>query len=675
MNASPDKTAGMFTSVLIANRGEIACRVIRTCRRLGIRTIAVYSDADRNALHVDMADEAHHIGPASSRDSYLNIDAVIAAARASGAEAIHPGYGFLSENADFAGKCADAGITFIGPPADAIAAMGSKSAAKARMEGAGVPILPGFHGDAQDDRTLIKEAGRIGFPVLIKPSAGGGGRGMRRVDGKGGLAEALESARREAITGFGDDHLLIEKFLESPRHVEVQVFGDTKGNVIHLFERDCSVQRRHQKVLEEAPAPGVSDDLRAAMGAAAVAAAGAIAYVGAGTVEFLLDADGRFYFMEMNTRLQVEHPVTEMITGLDLVEWQLRVAGGEPLPLGQADLGIDGHAIEARLYAEDPANQFAPSPGRLIHLRLPSENTQVRIDSGVREGDEVTAYYDPLIAKIIAHGNDRPTALARLGAALAEVQVAGPATNTAFLSAVVRHPDFAAGKLQTGFVDANADALLPADSPPSPRHLACAAVAVLCDRTDAAAASASTSSDRHSPWRAASGWRLNDAATQEIVLGWGEDLRTVTVRSDCDGVVLSFDDADLSVALDRLGKDFSGTINGSPLQATVVRSNDTLTVFCDGLGHRIEIHDPVAEAAVQDTASGSLAAPMPGVVVDVAIASGQSVKRGDALIVLEAMKVEHTITAPADGTVEAVHFAKGDRVEEGVELLAFSPAA
>ena len=665
----------MFTTVLIANRGEIACRVIRTCRRLGIRSVAVYSDADRDALHVEMADDARHIGPPPSRDSYLNIDAIVAAARDSGAQAIHPGYGFLSENADFARACAAAGIAFIGPPADAIAAMGSKSAAKARMEDAGVPILPGFHGDAQDDRTLAKEAARIGFPVLIKPSAGGGGRGMRRVDAKSDIGDALESARREAMAGFGDDRLLIEKFLERPRHVEVQVFGDTKGNVIHLFERDCSVQRRHQKVLEEAPAPGVGDDLRDAMGAAAVAAAEAIGYVGAGTVEFLLDGDGRFYFMEMNTRLQVEHPVTEMITGLDLVEWQLRVAAGEPLPMGQADLRINGHAIEARLYAEDPANQFAPSPGRISHLRMPAERTGLRIDSGVREGDEVTPHYDPMISKIIAHGSDRASALATLVSALAEVQVAGPVTNTEFLSAIAEHPDFAAAKLHTGFVDAHADALFPVETSPSTRHLVCAAVSVLRDRATESARAASASADRHSPWRTRSGWRLNDVAAQEIVLGWGGESWTLAVRQHQDRSVISIDGTDVSAVLVPSGRDFTGTIDGVPLQGTVVRSGNLLTVFADGIVRRLELHDPIAEAGVQDAASGSLAAPMPGVVVDIAISSGQAVKRGDALIVLEAMKVEHTIIAPADGTVEAIHFAKGDRVEEGVELLAFSPAA
>ena len=675
MNASRARATGMFSKILIANRGEIACRVIRTCRRLGIRTVAVYSDADRGAMHVEMADEARHIGPPPSRDSYLNIDAVIAAAADSGAEAVHPGYGFLSENAEFARACAAAGLTFIGPPAEAIAAMGSKSAAKACMADAGVPVLPGYHGEVQDDRTLIKEAAKIGFPVLIKPSAGGGGRGMRRVDRKDDLAEALESARREAMTGFGDDQLLIEKFLEGPRHVEVQVFGDTQGNTVHLFERDCSVQRRHQKVLEEAPAPGVSDDLREAMGTAAVAAASAIGYVGAGTVEFLLDADGRFYFMEMNTRLQVEHPVTELITGLDLVEWQLRVAAGEPLPSAQADLAIRGHAIEARLYAEDPANQFAPSPGHLIHLRLPSESSAIRVDAGVREGDEVTAFYDPLIAKLIAYGNDRNAALAHLTQALSEIQVALPATNTAFLSAVAAHPDFAAARLHTGFVESHADTLLLEKSEPSVRQLACAAVAVLLDRSDAAGVPARASTDRHSPWRSANGWRLNDDAMHELVLGQGDRLWTLTARTTGNGYAFSFDGQTAVADLSRSGKELTGTIDGTPVKATVVRSGETLVVFCDGRADRLELHDPVAEAAVQDAASGSLAAPMPGVVVDVAITSGQAVKRGDALIVLEAMKVEHTITAPADGTVEAIHFAKGDRVEEGVELLAFSPAA
>ena len=475
----------MFRKILIANRGEIACRVIATAHRLGIATVAVYSDADAQARHVALADEAWPIGPAPARDSYLNIARIIDAARRSGAEAIHPGYGFLSENADFAEACARAGITFIGPPPEAIRAMGSKAAAKALMQRSGVPLVPGYHDEAQDAATLRAAAERIGYPVLLKASAGGGGKGMRIVEQPDALAAAIESAQREAAASFGDDRLLIEKYLTRPRHIEIQVFADTHGNCVSLFERDCSIQRRHQKVLEEAPAPGMDPARRRAMGEAAIAAARAVGYVGAGTVEFIAEG-GAFYFMEMNTRLQVEHPVTELITGQDLVEWQLLVAAGEPLPLTQDELAISGHAIEARVYAEDPARDFLPSIGRLDHLRQPDETAHVRVDTGVRQGDAITPYYDPMIAKLIVWGEDRTAALRRLAGALAAYEVVGVHTNLGLLRGVATHPAFAGAELDTGFIARHAEVLLP-DAAALPAEtqrvvLAAAALAALADQ-------------------------------------------------------------------------------------------------------------------------------------------------------------------------------------------------
>jgi 3-methylcrotonyl-CoA carboxylase alpha subunit len=467
----------MFDKILIANRGEIACRVARTARRMGVRSVAVYSDADAGALHVEACDEAYRLGPSSPRESYLRGDRIIDIALRCAAEAIHPGYGFLSENADFAAAVAAAGLTFIGPPPGAIRAMGSKSESKRIVGNAGIPIVPGYHAAGQDDALLISEADRIGYPVLIKASAGGGGKGMRIVERRDEFIAALASARREAKSAFGDDSMLLEKYLTEPRHIEIQVFADTHGECVHLFERDCSVQRRHQKVLEESPAPGMTRERRAEMGAAAVATAKAIGYVGAGTVEFIVDRSGAFHFMEMNTRLQVEHPVTELVTGLDLVEWQLRVAAGEPLPLAQDALELYGHAIEARIYAEDPSRDFLPSIGRIAHLRMPPASAHVRIDSGIRAGDEISQYYDPMIAKLVAWGEDRGEALRQLRAALAECQVAGVATNIAFLQRLVAHEAFASGHIDTGLIARYRQDLLPPPRPPSAEVLALAAVA------------------------------------------------------------------------------------------------------------------------------------------------------------------------------------------------------
>src|SRR4051794_30565308 len=517
----------MFSKILIANRGEIACRVIRTARRLGIRTVAVYSDADARALHVEMADEAGNIGPAPARESYLRAEAILDAAKRTGAEAIHPGYGFLSENAGFAEACAAAGVVFIRPPASAIRAMGGKSEAKALMEKAGVPLVPGYHGEDQSPELLLSQAKRIGFPMLIKASAGGGGKGMRVVADAAEFDDQLSGAKREAINAFGDDRVLIERYVTRPRHVEIQVFADTQGNCVYLFERDCSIQRRHQKVVEEAPAPNLDSHTRRRMGEAAVAAAKAIGYVGAGTVEFLLDEDGSFFFMEMNTRLQVEHPVTEYITGQDLVEWQLRVAAGGPLPLNQDQLSIHGHAIEVRLYAEDPQKGFLPQTGRLEHLVFPPEGAFVRVDTGVRSGDAISIHYDPMIAKLIVWADDRPAAVRRLRTALSQTQVVGLGANTEFLLAIASHPAFLAAALDTGFIQRHETDLLPEPAPARDDVLAFAALGVLLDRQAKAQARAAASGDPYSPWAGNDGWRLNDDAHDTLALRDGGTDRLV----------------------------------------------------------------------------------------------------------------------------------------------------
>jgi len=662
----------MFAKILIANRGEIACRVMRTARRLAVRTVAVYSDADAGALHVAMADEAYRIGPAPARESYLSIERVIAAAKQSGAEAIHPGYGFLSENADFADACAEAGIVFIGPPAAAIRAMGSKSAAKALMEKAGLPLVSGYHGVEQGERLLAAEAKRIGYPVLIKASAGGGGKGMRIVERHGDFAAALTSAKREAKASFGDDTVLIEKYLTRPRHIEMQVFADSHGNCVHLFERDCSIQRRHQKVVEEAPASGMGERRRRAMGKAAIAAAQAVGYVGAGTIEFIAEGDD-FFFMEMNTRLQVEHPVTEMITGTDLVEWQLRVAAGAVLPKRQDELAITGHAIEARIYAEDPARDFLPATGVLHHLRVPQEDRHVRVDTGVREGDGVSIHYDPMIAKLIAWGEDRGAALRRLRDALERYEIVGTVTNRDFLLRLADHPDFAAGGVDTGFIARHRDALIPPAGAAPPRIIAAAALALLLDQAEAARLAALGSTDPHSPWHSRQGWRLNGDTYQDLVFLDGE--RSCAVRAHYRGAGFSLDLADLTMAA-TARRDGSGTLtvdlDGTVSRVRVVRRGIEFTVFGDGAAHRLVYRDALAPQAEEEIAGGRLTAPMPGKIVQVLAAAAAMVRRGQALIVLEAMKMEHTVSAPADGVVERVNYAVGDLVEEGAELIVFA---
>ncbi|HQR10012.1 MAG TPA: acetyl/propionyl/methylcrotonyl-CoA carboxylase subunit alpha [Casimicrobiaceae bacterium] len=661
----------MFTKILIANRGEIACRVARTARRMGIRTVAVYSDADADALHVRSCDEAYRIGPAAPRESYLNIAAVLAVAARSGAQAIHPGYGFLSENEAFAEACAEARVVFIGPPPRAIAAMGSKSAAKIIMADAQVPLVPGYHGDGQDPAMLAREAEKIGFPVLIKATAGGGGKGMKIVNRGSEFAAALASAQREAKASFGDDRVLIERYLTSPRHIEIQVFADTHGDAVYLFERDCSVQRRHQKVLEEAPAPGMDPARRRAMGEAAVAAAKAIGYQGAGTVEFIAEQDGTFYFMEMNTRLQVEHPVTEMITGLDLVEWQLRVAAGEPLPLRQDQLAINGHALEARLYAEDPERGFLPSIGLISHWRMPAESARVRVDTGVREGDEVSSFYDPMLAKLIVWGEDRAAACAEMIGALRQCEVVGVATNISFLERVVAHDAFASARLDTGLIESNRDALFPPPGETPEVALIAAAVAEFSGIVEDAECGASRSGDPYSPWHVPDAWWLNrQAASLPFTFGDGELRHGVRVQP--------LDEHDARIVLPtRIVDVHFGERDGrlvlefddDALAATVIADGDERHVFAGGVRRRLTFVDPLAHAGEVETHGGHLTAPMSGAIVAVMVKAGDKVARGAPLIVLEAMKMEHTIVAPADGIVASVNFAVGERVAEGADLV------
>ncbi|MYM69539.1 acetyl-CoA carboxylase biotin carboxylase subunit [Pseudoduganella sp. FT55W] len=660
----------MFTKILIANRGEIACRVAATARRMGIKTVAVYSEADANAKHVAVCDEAVLIGPAAAKESYLCGDKIIAVAKATGAQAIHPGYGFLSENAEFADACAEAGLVFIGPPASAMRAMGSKSAAKQLMEKANVPLVPGYHGEQQDADFLHAQADKIGYPVLLKASAGGGGKGMRVIENSAQFKDALASCKREAISSFGDDKVLAEKYLQRPRHIEIQVFADTLGNCIYLFERDCSVQRRHQKVLEEAPAPGMPAERRAAMGEAAVAAARAVGYVGAGTVEFIANQDGSFYFMEMNTRLQVEHPVTEMITGTDLVEWQLRVAAGEPLPKQQHELAINGHAIEARIYAENPEKGFLPSIGTLRHLGTPSavsfELGDVRIDSGVREGDAISPFYDPMIAKLIVWGADRKQALARMAQALAQYQIVGLATNIAFLKRLVEGQAFSLADLDTGLIERNHDSLFPAAQPAPAGPLALAAVALLASEQKPAA----------DPWAQANGWRMNQSYARK--LSFADEHAAydtyVTYRTE-DWLFSAGNAAPQALSLtSHTGNDYSIKLGDQATHGTVLRDGDTFHVFANGAHYQFAWNDPMAHAGETESEGGRLTAPMPGKVVAVLAAKGQEVKKGEPLVIMEAMKMEHTIAAPHDGMIDDILYSVGDQVADGAPLLAFKAA-
>ena len=666
----------MFDKILIANRGEIACRVIKTARRMGIATVAVYSDADANARHVRLADEAVCIGPAAARESYLVADRILQAARATGAQAVHPGYGFLSENAGFAEACVASGISFIGPPASAIRAMGSKSAAKALMATAGVPLTPGYHGDRQEPEFLQAEATAIGYPVLIKASAGGGGKGMRRVDKAEDFPAALASCQREARNAFGDDHVLVEKYVLKPRHIEIQVFGDTQGNCVYLFERDCSVQRRHQKVVEEAPAPGMTRERRAAMGQAAVEAAKAVGYVGAGTVEFIANPDGSFYFMEMNTRLQVEHPVTEMITGLDLVEWQLRVAAGEPLPLRQDQLAIDGHAIEARIYAEDPAKGFLPSTGKLVHLAPPAESEHVRVDTGVEQGDAITPHYDPMIAKLIVWDHDRPAALARMRQALAQYRVVGVANNIEFLSRLIGVPSFAGADLDTALIEREQANLFPPKAAVPDEVWLLAALAELLRESAQAAQVATRAPDPASPWRRLDGWRLNGRAQRTLQLRHGEDTVPVTVEFAPGGYQLTVNGRALS-ARGTAGPEgqLHAQLGERRVHATVVVSGERRHVFFEGRAWPLALVGTLHVGGGGNDVEGGLKAPMPGKVIALLAEAGATVEKGAPLLVLEAMKMEHTISAPARGKVKAFKFAPGDQVVDGVDLVDFEVAA
>ena len=664
----------LFGKILIANRGEIACRVIRTARRLGIATVAVYSEADRAALHVALADEAWPVGPPPARESYLNIDAILDAARGSGAEAVHPGYGFLSENADFVEACETAGLVFIGPPASAMRTMGSKAASKDLMLRCGVPIVAGYHGEDQTPTRLIDEAERIGFPVLIKASAGGGGRGMRVVDSAAEFVSIMAGAKREAAGAFGNERVLIEKYLPHPRHIEIQVFADKRGNTIHLFERDCSVQRRYQKVLEEAPAPGLDPERRRAMGSAAVTSARAVGYIGAGTVEFIVKGD-TFYFIEMNTRLQVEHPVTEAVTGLDLVEWQVRIAAGEALPLGQQELALRGHAFEARLYAEDPDRGFLPQTGTLRGLRFPPEDI-ARVDTGVRQGDVVTPFYDPMIAKIITWGEDRPTALNRLRRALAETAVLGVPTNLGLLARVAAHPKFAAAAVDTGFIARHRDVLLSGPPAVPEMALAAAALARLLKLNAARQAAAAASGDPNSPWASIDGWRLNEDAHLELGFLDGPEARTVIAKAGAGSWLLQIGEKVISGSAEcRPDGALSIVLEGVHGRVTALAPGPEVVVLLAGEHWRLVEIDPLAIREGEDPVAGRLTAPMPGRVTQLMVGVGDKVRRGEPLMIIEAMKMEHTVAAPADGTVAAVRFAIGDLVEEGAELISLDTSA
>jgi len=663
--------ARRFDKLLIANRGEIACRIMRTAKRMGLKTVAVFSDADRDAMHVELADAMVRIGPAPARDSYLDIDVIVDAARTTGAGAIHPGYGFLSENADFAQACADADLVFVGPSAAAIRLMGSKSAAKTLMESSGVPVVPGYHGADQSLATLQAAADRIGYPVLVKASAGGGGRGMRVVGQRDELAEAVAGAKREAAAAFGNDQVLIEKYIARPRHIEVQVFGDTHGTVVSLFERECTLQRRHQKVVEEAPAVRLSAERRAAMGAAARAAAQAINYVNAGTVEFIADA-ASFHFIELNTRLQVEHPVTELITGLDLVEWQLRVAFGEKLPLRQGDIAANGHAIEARIYAEDADKGFLPSIGRITRWHEPQAAGGIRVDTGFRAGDTVTPYYDALLAKLIARGADRPQALDRLAAALNAFEIAGVITNLDFLVALVSHPRVRSGEIDTGFIERELSALTASARTLTAQDLAAACAAVLLrERHEPASAGDAPAS----PWNRSDGWMLAGGRRRHLSFRQGDARHDAVVWYGRHGLTMEFGGANDTLAF--VARD------GGQIDVSLGSTKETVSAAWTGrdlaLGTprgRRQLHwiDPFLAQVGEADAASRIVAPMPGTVTRILAAPGTDVPRGTPLIVIEAMKMEHTLRAPADGRLKALKCAVGDVVQEGAELADFEAA-
>ena len=652
----------MFTKILIANRGEIACRVIKTAKRMGIRTVAVYSDADTNALHVTLADEAIHIGPSPSSESYLKGDRIIQAALKTRAQAIHPGYGFLSENASFAKACTDNNLVFIGPPTQAIEAMGSKSAAKTIMQAAEVPLVPGYHGADQSPELLKKHADDMGYPVLLKAVAGGGGKGMRQVWNTLEFDQALADAKRESMASFGNDDMLVEKYLTQPRHIEFQVFCDSHGNGVYLFERDCSVQRRHQKIIEEAPAPGMTPELRQAMGTTAVRAAQAINYQGAGTVEFLLDVDGSFYFMEMNTRLQVEHPVTEMITGEDLVEWQLRVAHGEPLPKQQSDLRINGHAFEARVYAEDPNNDFLPTTGTLHALRTPIESEHVRIDTGVIEGDQVSPFYDPMIAKLIVWDHDRSSALARMANALREYQISGVTTNLNFLYDLASSEPFVNAELDTSFIETHKDKLFNRVNIDLPSLLSQATLYLsLCELRDAT----------DDPWNSKSSWRMNQANLYHFDIRIGEEIHSTALEVLQHGFLIHLAEQTITASATLCDSVLTHTLNGHTQRATIAEGELGYTVFNEHGSNQFSVAQPDCGEDPEENSDNAFIAPMNGTIIEVLVSNGDEVKEGQAVIVMEAMKMQHTMKAPSDGTVKELFCAAGDLVDGGAALLEF----
>jgi 3-methylcrotonyl-CoA carboxylase alpha subunit len=664
----------VFKKILIANRGEIACRVIRTARRMGVKTVAVYSDADRNALHVSMADEAVHIGAAPPRESYLVGERIIEACVKTGAEAVHPGYGFLSENAGFSRMCKAHGIVFIGPPEAAIEAMGSKSAAKTIMQEAGVAVVPGYHGDDQSAGKIRNAADEMGYPVLLKAVAGGGGKGMRLVRNAEEFDQACAAARREAASSFGNEDLLVEKYLTRPRHVEFQVFCDGHGSAVYLFERDCSVQRRHQKVIEEAPAPGMSPDLRQQMGQTAVQAARAINYEGAGTVEFLLDQDGSFYFMEMNTRLQVEHPVTEMITGQDLVEWQLRIASGEPLPVQQDELEINGHAFEARIYAEDPDHDFLPATGTLTYLQAPEENRHVRVDTGVLQGDGVGVFYDPMIAKLIVWDENRARALVRLARALSEYRISGVTTNISFLYNLATSKPFVEGDLNTGFIENHRGLLFHDSETDRVQDLPLASLYLLL-RMEQSSHSRASGTDPFSPWNASNAWRLNEPAlhTGAIVLNGKEyDVPVEEIGSGNKRRFRITVGAKSVMATGELnGNELYADIDGYRRRVVVVPHDGLFTLFTEQGAMQFSLAQADYGEADISARAGVFNAPMNGVIVKLLVEPGTEVKKDQPVIIMEAMKMEHTLCAPADGLVSEFYFQAGDQVDGGSLLLEF----
>ncbi|HTT05293.1 MAG TPA: biotin carboxylase N-terminal domain-containing protein [Steroidobacteraceae bacterium] len=671
----------MFHKVLIANRGEIACRIIASCRRLGIASVAIYSDADRQARHVQLADEAWHVGAASARESYLNIERVLQAARDSGAQAVHPGYGFLSENARFAQRVGAAGLIFIGPPVSAMQAMSSKATARDLMQRSGVPVLPGYQGERQELPWLLEQAQQIGYPVLIKAVAGGGGKGMRVVSDAASFPASLAACQREAQGSFGDARVLLEKYLPAPRHIEVQVFGDSAGHMVHLFERDCSAQRRHQKVIEEALAPRLTEAQRGALTAAACEAARAVGYTGAGTVEFLLDGEGRHYFIEMNTRIQVEHAVTEMICGVDLVEWQLRVAAGEPLPLAQRDIHASGHAIEVRLYAEQPEAGFLPASGRLARFELPAAGAQagctVRVESGVVAGDHIGIEYDPMLAKLIVHARTRPAARAGIAAALEQVRIVGVGNNLMFLRRLLASDAFEHGTIDTDWIErdlATLTAAAPAAAAPPPMVLAAAALFQL-EREGRALGAGDTgaAAAANTPWSRGDGWRLNGTLSRSLQF---DSTAGVRVQYDAAGVSIAQPSGPQRAQLTALGHDeYVLQLGDRTERMQLLQDGAWLHVTLGLSQYRLRWQDPLAIQAGAQASEASLAAPMPGRIIALMAAVGVPVTRGSALLVMEAMKMEHTLTAPADGTVRAFRARAGDQVQEGTVLVDFEAAA